>query len=390
MTPDQARQQIQTAIDALRRGDAAHARSVLTALIDGGAPPPLPWFLLAQACHGAGDEAGEARALDALLAQEPRHLAGLLMRGALMARRGDRRGASSFYRTALNIVAITEGELPPGLVPMVQSAQRYMAESQEEYAAFLRSRLEEAGLAGTLDGGPVADAYAMMLGRKELYLQQPTSFYYPGLPQRQFYERHEFPWIAEIEAAIPAMRDELLAVLDEEAGFDPYVRSNPDRPLPSNALLDDPSWGARYLWEYGQPVAAHAERAPAAMRALERAPMPVIDRRSPMALYSLLKPGTHIKPHNGLLNTRLICHIPLITNPDCGLRVGNETRRWDEGKALIFDDSIEHEAWNRGSATRVVLLFEIWRPEIGEDQRRALTALFEAINDYQGVPTDQG
>ena len=95
---------------------------------------------------------------------------------------------------------------------------------------------------------------------------------------------------------------------------------------------------------------------------------------------------THIQPHHGLLNTRLICHIPLIVPGDCALRVGNETRPWKEGEALIFDDSIEHEAWNRSREIRVVLLFEIWRPEISHDEREALTAIFETINHYQGIP----
>jgi len=81
-----------------------------------------------------------------------------------------------------------------------------------------------------------------------------------------------------------------------------------------------------------------------------------------------------------MLNTRLICHVPLIAPPGCTLRVGSETREWQEGKALIFDDSFEHEAWNRGTSTRIVLLFEIWRPEIGESERAELVTLFEAID----------
>ena len=109
-----------------------------------------------------------------------------------------------------------------------------------------------------------------------------------------------------------------------------------------------------------------------------------------MAIYSLLKPGTHIQPHHGMLNTRLICHVPLIAPDGCALRVGSETRTWRQGEALIFDDSFEHEAWNRGGETRVVLLFEIWRPEISADERAALTEMFEAIDTYQGVAIDQG
>jgi len=57
---------------------------------------------------------------------------------------------------------------------------------------------------------------------------------------------------------------------------------------------------------------------------------------------------------------------------------------------LIFDDSFEHEAWNKSNETRVILLFEIWRPEISPDERAALTTIFETINDYHGAPEDAG
>jgi len=83
-----------------------------------------------------------------------------------------------------------------------------------------------------------------------------------------------------------------------------------------------------------------------------------------------------------MLNTRLICHLPLIVPPDCRLRVGNEVRLVEAGKMLIFDDSIEHEAWNDSDETRVILLFEIWRPELDAGERHALTAMFEAIGLY--------
>ena len=82
--------------------------------------------------------------------------------------------------------------------------------------------------------------------------------------------------------------------------------------------------------------------------------------------------------------------MPLIVPGDCGLRVGNEIRAWREGKLLIFDDSFEHEAWNRSDRTRVVLLFEIWRPELTIEERAALTLIFEAIDTYGGAAIDEG
>ena len=96
----------------------------------------------------------------------------------------------------------------------------------------------------------------------------------------------------------------------------------------------------------------------------------------------MLAPGTHIRPHNGMLNTRLICHLPLVVPDGCRLRVGNDTRTVRAGEMLIFDDSIEHEAWNDSAESRAILLFEIWHPELTGAEHRALTAMFESVTGY--------
>lgn len=384
---------IRQGIDALRRGDAGDAR-IRFAQVTAAPPPGLdpPYFLLAQACQALGDMPGQEAALVALLAADTRHLGGLLLMAQIKARQGDSRAASSFYTTALAVADHAgPSQIPQGLVPLLEQAQHYLVTAQGEYGRFLEERLAADGVATGAVSARVDLALDLLLGRKQLYVQQPTSFYFPGLPQRQFYESAEFEWAAAFEAAAPDMLAELEAVLDQRGpGFAPYVQTRPDRPAAANPLRDDPSWGAHYLWEYGEQVPDHAAQAPATLRALELPPMPVIAQRSPLALYSLLRPSTHIKPHHGMLNTRLICHMPLITNDRCALRCGNETRSWQQGRLMIFDDSIEHEAWNRGDATRIIVLFEIWRPEISLDERRALTAVFEAISAYGGLPRDQG
>lgn len=382
----------QQAVTLLRGGDAMRARDLLAKVAND--PPPgeaPPWFLFAQACQMAGDAAGQGEALTRLLAEEPRHLGGLLLMAGHKAGQGDSRAASSFYTTALAVADHAPDQVPSSLIPLLQQGQRFLQQAQGEYADFLNAQLAGKGIAPGAVSPRVDMALDLLLGRRQVFLQQPTSFYFPGLPQRQFYEAAEFDWAQGFEAQAGAMLAELEALLDGQPGdFSPYVQTRPDRPAAANPLRDDPSWGAHYLWENGAPVADHAARAPATMAALATAPMPVIAARSPMALYSLLRPDTHIRPHNGMLNTRLICHLPLITNADCAIRVGNETRSWQQGRLLIFDDSIEHEAWNRGGATRIILLFEIWRPEISPDERTALTAIFEAISAYGGLPPDQG
>ena len=86
------------------------------------------------------------------------------------------------------------------------------------------------------------------------------------------------------------------------------------------------------------------------------------------------------------MNTRLICHLPLVVPDKCSFRVGNDTRVPVEGNAWLFDDTIEHEAWNGSDRTRVILLFEIWRPELTAAERAMVSAMFEAIDAYGGEP----
>ena len=376
---DQARETAlaQAAIDALRRGDAATARATLQEMRD---PPPM---LMAQACSRLGDLDGEAAALRAMLDSDARNLPALLAMGQNALARSDERAATGWFRTALAQAAATGA--PPQLQPLLQRAQAQIAQSSRRFEDHLT-----AAIAGLPPLPRIAHATDLLLGKSELYLQQPSMFYFPGLPQRTFYERDEFAWTAPMEAMTDAIVRELAAVRADEGDFAPYVETPTDRPAPNNPLRDDPSWGAFYFWKNGAPVAANAERCPAVMAALAHAPMPVIESRSPMALWSLLKPGTHIQPHHGLLNTRLICHLPLIVPDGCALRVGADERAWRKGEMLIFDDSIEHEAWNRGESTRIILLFEIWRPEIGAEEREALARLFQAIDQFGPGQVDTG
>jgi aspartyl/asparaginyl beta-hydroxylase (cupin superfamily) len=386
LSPAQADQLVRDGVAALQRGDPRSARRLFEQVAAAGDGIPPPWLLIAQTCRMERDEAGELAALDRLLGEQPRHLRGLIMKGDVMARRGDLRAAHTFYSVAVGIARNTP-DLPPNLAAEVQRAAAELQRGQGDYRAHLDEALARAGYTPSTLAPRVRDALALASGEKQLYLQEPTSFYFPGLPQMQFYEREAFAWVPEIESAASAIRAELDAVLAQTHDFPPYVEDDPARPNKAHYLVANRDWGAFHLLR-GDPVEPNASMCPHTIAALKAAPQPVIRGRSPMALFSLLKPGAHIFAHNGLINTRLICHLPLIVPDGCRFRVGNDVRRWEEGKLLIFDDTIEHEAWNEGSSRRVVLLFEIWRPEISEEERAALTALFEAIDEFRGAPLD--
>lgn len=364
------------AIEAVHRGQPEAARRLIEPL---AATAFAPWLLLAQVRLAAGDVDGAEQAIDRLLAIEPRHLGALIVKGDCRTQQRDSRAATAFYNSAL---AVADGldSVPQGLAAALRRVQDAVRRNLAEYEASLRGALSDAGIATS----PwIAEALDILTGRRQIYPQEPLTFYYPGLPLSQFYDPAQFEWAAAIESRTDAIRDELVAVMRDGDGFHPYVEQDPNRPArPSATMVADPGWSAYYLWRDGVPVAGQADRCPATMAALALAPMPVIPHRAPMALFSLMKPGMHIIPHHGFLNTRLICHLPLIVPDGCTLRVGNAERTWSERELVIFDDSIEHEARNGGTSTRVVLLFEVWRPEIDEHEREALTLLFAHIADY--------
>lgn len=370
---------IARAMALARQGDRAGARALLLPMVGGADASVDAATLLAWIERQRGDVDAERAALVGALAIDSRHLGALLARGDLERRSGDDRAAVRFFRTALNVADAAPP--PQSYHPALRDAQQFVAATQARFADTLAQTLRQTGLDGNAPPR-VGQAIDLLLGRSELYQQQPSMFYFPGVAQRPFFEREAFDWASAVESATGAIRAELDAMLAAGDGFTPYVFADPASPPPANHLLDDPDWGAVHLMQAGEPHPVHAPLFPAAMAALALAPQPRIGTRSPMALFSRLRPGTHIKPHHGVFNTRLICHLPIVVPEGCAIRVGAETRSWQEGRLLILDDSFEHEAWNRGTSDRIVLLFEIWRPDIDADERAAITILLGAVERH--------
>ena len=330
------------------------------------------------------DDAGKIAAIDRLLATEPRNCRALIRKADHLAAAGDMRSASAYYQAAVKS-APPANALPPDLAAELRRAQQLCEGYAAQYQAHLVQQLSAKGFNEKTSSRRFTQSLDIALGKKKIFLQEPRYFYFPGLPQIQFYERSHFPWLDEVERATQDIRTELLEILEQPGAFTPYVQGDANRPRKDEAgMLDNPAWSAFYLWKNGEAIAENAARCPQTLHALRNAPLARVANRSPSILFSLLQRGAHIPPHNGLINTRLICHLPLIVPELCNFRVGNEVRPWVEGKAWAFDDTIEHEAWNTSDQTRVILLFDIWRPELTGEERALVCALFEAIDAYSG------
>lgn len=371
------------AIHALRRGDSKSARASFERAIAASGGDAALFVGLAYACRAAGDFAAALGAVDRALALEPRNLRALVVKGDCLAASGDDRSASAFYLTALRSVP------DPSTLSAELRAELARAQAAcETYAAQLEAELRKHVGAEALDspgGRRFAESLDILLGKKSIYVQQPVYYYFPGLAAIPFHDRASFPFLDALESATPAIRGELEEILRTGSAFRPYIESDPRRPRnDQQGLADNADWSAFYLWKDGAVVPENAARCPQTMRALDSVPLCRVPNRSPTVLFSLLRPGARIPPHTGMVNTRLIGHLPLIVPPGCSFRVGNEERDWSEGHAWVFDDTIEHEAWNRSEQTRVILLFDLWRPDIREEERALVSAMFQALDARAG------
>lgn len=216
-------------------------------------------------------------------------------------------------------------------------------------------------------------------------LQQPTLLWIPGLPDQAWFEREQFPFLRVLEQATALIQQELLGVLADEAEFRPYVDMPANAPAASifQQLNHSPDWSAYHLYRHGERVEDHCRRCPATVALFESLPTMRIADHSPEILFSVLRPGTHIPPHTGVINGRLTVHLPLIVPENCGaLRAGDEARSWRTGECLVFDDSFVHEAWNQSDQTRVVLIFDVWNPYLSEAERTALGTAIAALGEF--------
>jgi aspartate beta-hydroxylase len=372
----------------MQRGDFSTARAAFEQLVAEGVQVASLQVSLAYSCQSLGDLDGAQTAADAALALDPKDLHALMIKADCLRSTGSQR-ALAYYHAVLRAAETGPSLLSPAAKALVQQAE----DAVNLYATRLEDQLRaDLAKATRLHGAPSArfsQSVDLLCGKRKLYLPAPRLYLYPELPAVQFFDRAQFPWLTALEAATNDIRDELQDVLAQPDAFAPYVRSDPSRPqLKRGGMLDNPDWSAYYLWKDGAPVAGQVERFPKTMAALAAVPLARTPRRSPSILFSLLRPGAHIPTHHGFINTRLIVHLPLVVPPGCSFRVGNETREWVEGRAWLFDDTIEHEAWNRSPHTRVILLFEVWRPELADSEIGHINTLFEAIDASKSSVSD--
>lgn len=373
-------------IHALQRGDVELGLERLQAARL-GAPEDLFVLMTLKDVHRRqGDAEAEREAIDAALAVDPYLVPALLAKGEWIERYGSAALAATVYANAIKI-SPPEKDWPAAFRQQLGHARTVVDKHSRAFDAYLTEKL-----ADTMAALPPQDverwteAIAIRAGRSNPYASDSNQLHVPRLPAIPFFDRAEFPQFEALEAKTEIIRAELLAALEKDGErFQPYIAYKPGEPVNQWKELDHSDrWSALQLWHGGSPVQENVDSCPETAKALSGVSMAGISGLCPNAFFSALAPKTHIPPHNGETNARLVAHLPLIVPDGCLFRVGFEERPWTVGEAMIFDDTIEHEAWNDSDELRVVLIFDVWNPLLSATERKMVNAMAEASREFSG------
>lgn len=338
---------------------------------------------LAHRMLGELDRALEA--LDGALILDPRNFLALLSKGALLERLGRRGEATVAYKAAIAVAPPAEA-LPGGLAAPLVKARAAVAANAEALAAHLETALADvhARFAGE-NLERFDESLQIYAGRARAFVQEPLLLHYPRLPAIPFYDLDPFPWLAELEAATDDIRAEFQMLAQTRLeDFAPYIAFPPGTPVNQwGELNHSRRWSSFFLWRDGVRQDGACAQCPKTAALLAGLPLADQPGFAPTAMFSVLEPRTRIPPHTGSANTRLIVHLPLVLPGPARFRVGNVTRPWRMGEAWVFDDTIEHEAWNDADAPRAILILDVWNPLLSQAERALVSAMMTAKNAFQ-------
>lgn len=353
----------------MARGDVRQAESLLELAAQRGRDAAT-LLRLATVRRMVGDYGGALNCAAAAVELEPRNFLMCLMLGSLREATGAIHGAERAYRAACASAPL-DLSFQPAIARQLERARLHVDAVRTWRSELLEWRPKTPGLSveeqrrmrgfrgnllENLDAGPLA----------------PPVYLIPGITPKRYFEPASFQGVADIETATDEIRREFLALAVSKDQLEARLTGLHGDGGSSGAAG---RWSMIPLMRNGRVVEEYASQCPRTMELAKRIDMPRLSLISPSLYFSVLEPGARIAPHTGITNARLIAHFPLIVPEACGFRVGGEVRRWEPGKALVFDDMTEHSAWNDSDRARIVLIADLWRPELSAGERKTVRGL---------------
>ena len=377
------------ALAAMRDGNAARAVELLerATLLDPA--NTVSFHHLGRAQEAAGDLAAAARSAVEALRLNPGFFLSRLHYARLLERLGEAdAGAMQYARSMHDAQArgswINAATTPAGLRKLVEHGVRTVRARRRSLLFNVAGNL--AVRYGRESMSRVEKCLRVYLGEERATFpdsrQHPGFLYFPDLPASAYLDRGLFSWLGPLEAQTGAIREELRQ-LPGAAGRERVFTSDELERQNLRGCGAGPAWDGYYFYRHGVRREENHAACPATSAAIDRLPLSRVREHGPEVLFSVFSAGTHLLPHRGVTNTRVVGHLPLIVPEDCALNVGGETHVWQQGRVVVFDDTYEHEAWNRSSEPRVVLIFDVWNPYLTEVERAAVADIVEAIGGFR-------
>lgn len=327
---------------------------------------------LATVRRSMGDLSGAMQAASAAVELAPRNFLMAMLLGSLREATGAIHAAERAYRVAC-AAAPLDLSFQPSIARQLERARKRVDAAEDWRRRLLswepdqlpglaqpeqrRLRQFRTNILENLDAGPIS----------------PPVFLLPGIRPERYFEPRDFAGLAEVERHTDAIREEFLGIVRT---MDSRLAAKLAGAHSGDAAQGGPGgWSMIPLIRNGRIVEEFAGRCPITMRVAGGLEMPRLGLISPSLYFSVLAPGARIAPHTGITNARVIAHFPLIVPAKCGFRVGGETRSWVPGTAIVFDDMNVHEAWNDSDSNRVVLIADLWRPELSARERESVEML---------------
>jgi aspartate beta-hydroxylase len=377
------------ALTALRNRDMRGAEELIQRALATAGDDPLTLHNHGRILEAAGNHVAAAAAQRAALAVAPHYHAARLLLGRALELSGQKHASIVAYARALQDAQrdgrwLDKATTPPALQPRVEDAVFKVRHGRLE--AIERLLQPVIAVYGNEPLRRIEKSLRIFFNAEERVPADPRQnskfYHYPDIPAHPYLDLKLFPWVEAFEARTSEIQRELLSLLPDTRGRERVFASEALEADHLRGLKQPPSWNGYYFYRYGERRDENCERCPQTAAALDSVPLCRVRKHGPEVLFSVFTPGTHLLAHRGVTNTRVVAHLPLMVPEDCALRVGGEEHRWQEGKVVVFDDTFEHEAWNRSDRTRVVLIFDLWSPYLTAAERAALEVLIYDIGEF--------
>lgn len=227
------------------------------------------------------------------------------------------------------------------------------------------SQLEEWVIENNVQKEKIVRVFDMLkLGKRgERIENDPAQFpacYLKDDQAKEWHDPKHYSWVKLLEENFEAIKKEALNIFNEN-----LMDVHPE----NDDLSGYGTWNTFFFYKNGTKHSDNHAKCPITSSILQKILGVEIAGRT---YFSAMTPGIHIKPHCGPHNFKLRTHLGIVTHQDALIRVSDTIKPWEDGQCIVFDDSFEHEVWNRSGITRIVLIVDVWNPVLTPTEIKAL------------------